>query len=290
MPLRLSLRELEVFCAIARHENVNRAAGDVALTQSAASQALARLEEALDVQLFDRHGRRLLLNEHGRLLLPRARALLDGALSLQGLFDGGALSLRLGASTTIASYVLPQRLAAFRRLDPDARLELTVGNTRAVVDAVAAFDVDLGLIEGPCHHPELELTPWLDDELVVFAAAGHPLTQARCTPQQLADAPWLLREPGSGTREEVERLLLPHLGRLRLDMELGDSEAIRHAVAAGLGVSCLSRRVVADALAAGRVAAVDAGLPPLRRTLYLVRHRDKAVTRGMQAFTRLQEG
>ncbi|WP_440216926.1 LysR family transcriptional regulator [Chromobacterium piscinae] len=286
MSLRISLRELEVFVAVAELDTVTRAAERVALTQSAASQALDRLEQGLGAKLFDRVGRRLLINEHGRLLLPRARALLDAAGDVQGLFDGGGLALRIGASTTIANYLLPSLLAAFRRDWPQARLELEVANTRDIVEAVAAFRVDFGLIEGPCHHPELLASPWRQDELLVFAAVSHPLAGRKVAAAELAEAEWILREAGSGTREEVERVLLPHLMRLSISMELGHSEAIKHAVAAGLGVSCLSRHVVADLLATGSVVEVDADLPLLTRTLYRVQHRDKAIGRGMAAFDR----
>ena len=138
MTLRFSLRELEVFCAVARHDNVGRAADAVSLTQSAASQALARLEQALGQRLFDRHGRRLGLNENGRLLLPRAQALLGEAEECQALLTGGALSLRLGASTTIASYLMPAELARFRRAYPGAAVRRTVGNTARVAAAALA--------------------------------------------------------------------------------------------------------------------------------------------------------
>ena len=284
MSLKFSLRELEVFCAVARHDHVGLAAEAVALTQSAASQALARLEQGLGQTLFDRHGRRLVLNENGRLLLPRAQALLDGAEELQALLDGGALSLRLGASTTIAGYLLPAELARFRAAQPSARVQLMVGNTAQVASAVATMEVDFGLIEGACHEPELLVSAWRDDELVVIAPPGHALARRRPTRAQLAAAPWLLRESGSGTREEVERWLLEHVGEVQVDMELGDSAPILRAVAAGLGLSCLPASVVADALAAGAVAAVRTGLPPLTRQLRLVRHRERPVTRGMRAF------
>lgn len=296
MPLRFTLRELDVFCAIARQDNVHRAAKTLALTQSAASQALARLEEALGRELFDRHGRRLVLNENGRLLLPRAQALLDQAEELQSLLgvgaegaggEGAPFSLKIAASTTIANYLVPAQLAALRRAHPQARVALTVGNTGEVVAAVAALEVDFGLIEGPSHHPELHIEPWREDDLIVFAAATHPLAIGHCSLQDLADAPWLLREAGSGTREEVERSLLPLLGRMNVDMELGDSEAIKRAVAAGLGVSCLSSSVVADLLAQGAVVALTdrvPGLPPLKRMLHCIRHRDRALTRGTARF------
>jgi DNA-binding transcriptional LysR family regulator len=284
MAMRLTLRELEVFTTVADAGTVTRAADQLALTQSAASQALASLESGLGVTLFDRVGRRLQLNEHGRLLLPRARALLDAAHGVEQLFDGAAASLRLGASTTIANYLLPSWLARFRAAHPDAWVELEVANTRDIVEAVAGFAVDVGFIEGPCHHPELTVTPWRDDELVVFAGAGHPLAGRQVTLAELAQAPWILREAGSGTREEVERLLLPELGALPVALEIGHSEAIKHLVAAGMGVSCLSRVVVADLLAAGTLVEIDAALPALHRSLYRVMHRAKAVTRGLAAF------
>lgn len=284
MPLRVTLRELEVFAAVAEQGTVTRAADCVALTQSAASQAVDKLETHLGARLFDRVGKRLVLNEHGRLLLPRARALLDAAADMQGLFDGAAMFLKLGASTTIANYLLPPLLAAFRRDWPQARLELEVANTHDIVEAVAAFRVDFGLIEGPSYHPDLHTTIWRQDELVVFVAARHALAGRRVALEELADADWILREQGSGTREEVDRLLLPHLRHLNLCMELGHSEAIKRAVAAGLGVSCLSRRVVAELLASGELAEVDCALPPLSRALYRIQHRDKTITRGMAAF------
>lgn len=287
MTLKLSLRELEVFAAIADAESVTRASDALAMSQSAASQALAQLEGALGAALFDRVGRRLQLNENGRSLLPRARALLDEAAALQGMFGSAVLSLRLGASTTIANYLLPQRLAVLRRDWPQCKVALQVANTRDIVAAVAALRVDFGLIEGPCHHPELHATPWLQDELVLIAARDHPLARQPLSRERLAAAPWLLREAGSGTREEVERVLLPELGSLQLEMELGDSEAIKRAVAAGLGISCLSRRVVAELLADGSLVELDSGLPPLARTLWCVRHRDRPAGRSMQAFLQL---
>lgn len=282
MSLRLTLRELEVFVAICEETNVTRAAQRLAMTQSAASQSLSTLESTLGSALFDRVGRRLVSNEHGRLLLPKARAMLDLGQEAQSLFSGAGAHLRLGASTTIANYLLPQRIARFRLNTPAARLELMVGNTEEVVAAVAALRVDVGFIEGPCHHPDLQVHPWREDELVVVVAPGHPFADQPPTLAALSGAEWILREAGSGTRQEVERLLMPRLGAFAVAMELGDSEAIKHAVSAGLGVSCLPRLVVAGEIERGELAALD--LPPLTRNLYRIMHRDKALTRGMTQF------
>jgi len=252
------------------------------MTQSAASQSLSSLESALGVTLFDRVGRRLAVNENGRLLLPRARAMLDLGQDTQNLFAGPTARLRIGASTTVANYILPTRIAAFRQAHPQGGLELLVGNTEEIVAAVAALRVDVGFIEGPCHHPQLQVTPWRDDELVVVVGGGHPFAGRPPTLEMLAGAEWILREPGSGTRQEVERLLLPRLGTFAVAMELGDAEAIKHAVAAGLGVSCLPRRVVGEYLDNGRLHEI--ALSGLRRSLYRIMHRDKVLTRGLSAF------
>jgi len=282
MQLRISFRELEVFVAICEQLTVTRAASVLSMTQSAASQSLSALESALGTVLFDRVGRRLVSNEHGRLLLPRARAILDLGLDAQNLFLRSAALLRLGASTTIANYLLPQRIAGFRSQNPETGIELMVGNTQETIAAVATFQVDVGFIEGPCHHPELRIEPWMEDELLVVVAANHPFAEGEPGLEQLAASSWILREAGSGTRQEVDRLLLPAIGMFSAVMELGDSEAIKYAVEAGLGISCLPRRVVAAQLKQGSLHALS--LPRLSRTLSRIMHRDKVMTRGMSDF------
>lgn len=291
--LRLTLRQLQIFVAVARHGSTLAAGDDIALSQSATSAAVNELERTLGLRLFDRVGRRLLLNESGRQLLPRAMALIDGAMQFEHAArdGGGALqSLRIGASTTVGNYVLPGVLAGLARTQPNAadsawRSRVVIGNTAVICDAVAAFELDVGLIEGACHQPALTVTPWLLDELVVVAASGSAVAQGdgRVTLRALRDAVWLLREPGSGTREATDQGLLPHLRSYRRSIELGSSEAIKHAVEAGLGVACLSHWVVDDAVASGRLVRLATTLPRLRRQFYMVWHRDKQLTPALQA-------
>ncbi|BEO62285.1 LysR family transcriptional regulator [Serratia marcescens] len=282
--MHITLRQLEVFTEVLKSGSTTQASVVLALSQSAVSAALADLEGQLGVQLFDRVGKRLVINEHGRLLYPKALALLEQAGEIEQLFrhDGGAL--RIAASSTIGNYMLPEMIARYRRDFPAAPLELNVGNSQDVIVAVADFRVDLGLIEGPCHMPELVTQPWLEDELVVFAAPDNPLTREPPTLEALANAPWILRERGSGTREVLDHLLLAHLPHFQLVMELGNSEAIKHAVRHGIGISCLSRRVVAEQLASGTLVELPLPLPPLRRTLYLIRHRQKHISNALQRF------
>jgi DNA-binding transcriptional LysR family regulator len=153
-----------------------------------------------------------------------------------------------------------------------------------VIHAVADFRVDVGLIEGPCHVSELVSEPWLEDELVVFAAPDAPILSGPITAESLGSAPWILRERGSGTREIVDYLLLSHLPQFELAMELGNSEAIKHAVRHGMGISCLSRRVIADQLEAGTLVELTLPFPRLSRTLYRIHHRQKHISKALSRF------
>ncbi|AUX94069.1 DNA-binding transcriptional regulator YeiE [Mixta gaviniae] len=282
--MHITLRQIEVFTEVLKSGSTTQASQQLALSQSAVSAALADLEAQLGVQLFDRVGKRLVLNEHGRLLYPRAVGLLEQAADIEQLFreDNGAI--RLYASSTIGNYLLPGMLAVWRRDYPQLPLELSVGNSQDVINAVADFRVDLGLIEGPCHLNDIVSEPWLEDELVVFAAPDAPLLQRPVTLESLAAAPWILREQGSGTREIVDYLLLSHLPQFQLALELGNSEAIKHAVRHGMGISCLSRRVIAEQLETGSLVEVAIPLPTLSRTLYRIHHRQKHISRALARF------
>ena len=148
---------------------------------------------------------------------------------------------------------------------------------------MADFRVDIGLIEGPCHEPDIISEPWLEDELVVFAAPDAPLLQP-VTLETLAAAPWILRERGSGTRDcRLPAAVAP--AAVSAGMELGNSEAIKHAVRHGMGISCLSRRVIADLLEAGTLTEVPVPLPRLTRTLYRIHHRQKHLSKALSRFS-----
>ena len=285
--LRLSLRQLEVFVATARGGSTRAAADHVARSQSAASAALADLENVLGVPLFDRVGRRLMLNENGRALLPKAGSLLDQAAEMEHLFAGEHdAPLRVAASLTIGEYLLPGLLARWKGEHPASPAHLMIGNTTEVIAAVAAFNVDVGFIEGPQTHPRLIVRPWLTDELVIVAAPTHALAGRTASLRDLREATWALREPGSGTREAVERWLLERVGSLRVDFELGSPEAIKRLVAAGVALGCLSREVVARELTHGTLVELATRLPRATRRLVMVLHRDKHLGRGAEDFVR----
>ena len=295
--MRLTLRQLLIFTAVADTGSTTAAGMHISLSQSATSGALNELENLLDVQLFDRIGKRLVLNDNGRALLPQARAVLDGAQDIEkrfGLIVPGAPNtpfstrLRVGASTTIGNYLLPPLVAGYLKKWPGTSVDVAIGNTRDVAASVSRLEVDMGLIEGPCHEPELDVLPWLEDELVIVAAPTHALVvddpQARVLLKSLRQTRWLLREPGSGTREAAEQALLPHLHHLQWDMEPGSTEAIKQAAAEGLGLACLSLCAVQDLVTLGRLVVLRTTLPRLTRRFYLIRHRQKRFTGNLQRF------
>lgn len=291
--LRVTLRQLQIFEAVARAGSTQAAAEHIALSQSATSAAIKELERTLTLPLFDRVGKRLLLNENGRALLPRAQALLEGAIDLAEMAQGTQdqlQALRVGASTTLGTYVLPGVLHGLlsgpARTAPSWHSRARIGNTAEICQALAAFELDVGLIEGPCRDPALHFTPWLTDELVIVAAPGSDVLRApgKVPVRALREQVWLLREPGSGTRETTDDALLPHLRQYARSIELGSSEAIKQAAAAGLGVACLSSWSVADWLQSGRLVRVPTTLPQLTRLCHIAVHRRKHITPALSAF------
>lgn len=292
--MALTLRQLEIFEKIAATGSVTRAGEELLLTQSAVSMALAQLEQVCANPLFERSGRRLLLNDSGRFLLKDAREILLAVKHveqrLQG--DSGHLvgELLVGGSTTIGNYLLPALLGAFARQYPKTRVELRVGNTLQVAEWLEAGYLDIAFVEGPCHSRGVVAVPWRDDELVVVTGPEHPWAGVESvTPEMLAMAPWIMREKGSGTREIFEDAMEKAGISYAIALEFGHTEAIKNGVASGLGVSCLSRVAVHRELEHGLL--VEAKNPlKLRRSLTLLKRRESFCTALLAAFLKLSGG
>ena len=205
----ITLRQLEIFEGVAASQHVTRAAERLLLSQSAVSMAIAELEKITGGPLFDRRGRRLLLNDRGRLLLPEAKEVLGRVRTMEQVLNEATKEpagvLRVGASTTIGNYMLPSLAGEFARLYRRAKALLIVGNTQQIETAVEDGELDLGLIEGPCHLASLSSVFWRQDELVVIVGPHHPWSPEKAASlEMLARAMWVMREKGSGTREVFE--------------------------------------------------------------------------------------
>ncbi|TRX75517.1 LysR family transcriptional regulator [Pseudomonas mangiferae] len=285
--MRFTLRQLQVFVAVAQQESVSRAAVSLSLSQSAASTSLTELERQTGCRLFDRAGKRLSLNALGRQVLPQAMALLEQAREIEDLLSGksGFGSLAVGATLTIGNYLATLLIGTFMQRHPECKVSLHVQNTANIVQQVAHYDIDLGLIEGDCQHPDLDVQPWVEDELVVFCAPGHPLAQhGRATLKELMEEAWILRELGSGTRRTFDRALGRYPLGLNVRLELEHTEAIKRAVESGLGISCISRLALRDAFRRGSLVPLETPELDLRRQFYFIWHRQKYQTAAMREF------
>lgn len=276
--MRYSLRQLEVFVEVARTESVSRAAVALGMSQSAASGALIELERQFDVRLFERAGKRVRLSALGRAVRPRAEAVLDHARELDGalLSRQEVGSLRVGATLTIGNYLAVPLLARFRRENPGAEPTLVIANTEEIARQMANFELDVALIEGEITHPDLEVIPWRQDELVVFCAASDRLARKRAlTDDDLRRVSWIVREQGSGTRQAFDRAMHGLLPALRIALTLQQTEAIKGAVAAGLGVGCVSRLALGDVLGPGGLRACRVPHRDFRRQFFFLLHKQK---------------
>ncbi len=284
-PARMSLRQLEAFCAVAMTGGVSAAALRMHRTQSAVSSAVAELEAALGTPLFERAGRGLRQTDAARRLLPRALEVIERAAELPGLALGApeqAERLRVGASRTIGPFLMPDLLARFGALRPQASVDLAVANTAELVARLHRLELDLAFVEGDTVAPGMSMTEWMSDALCLFARAGHPLAarftgtgagQAGAKPprrayvEALAQARWALREPGSGTLETFLRAAAPAIGAPRIGITVDDPLALQRIVASGDWLGCMSRRAVADALADGSLVELPSPNAAMRRAL-----------------------
>lgn len=289
-PILTTLKQWRLFLAVAETGSVAGAADRVSLTQPAVSQALGHLEAHLGEPLFDRVGRGLHLNGAGRRLLPEARVLLAQAAHCESLFRTPYLEVSLAATHTLGNYYLPPLLAAFRRRYAGARVSMEVINTRDAVDRLLALSVDLALVEGPVSHRLIAVEHWRDDVLVRVATPALAADLAR-QGRPSSEWPWVIREPGSGTRAVIEGRLGDAFPPAEQLLQLGAGEAVRQALLAGAGVGYVSEIAATTALGDGRLVPVPGEHERLVRPLYLLRHRQREQGAGERAlFALLFEG
>ena len=285
--MKYSLRQLEIFVAISRTTSVSRAAEALSLSQSATSSALSELERQFNLQLFDRVGKSLRINETGQQLLPLAVELLDRAKEIENQLRGhaGFGYMKIGATLTVGNYLATILVAKFLHDHPESRIQLQVHNTSTIVQQIANHELDLGLIEGDCNHPDIEVQPWIADELVVFSAPSHPLAnQPKVTIEQLLQEPWILREKGSGTRATFDVAFHNNHSKLKIRLELEHTEAIKRAVESGLGIGSISRLALKDAFLRGTLVPISTPNLKLERFFYFLWHKQKYQTTGMREF------
>jgi DNA-binding transcriptional LysR family regulator len=289
----MTLEQLRIFAEVAQRAHITNAAKALNMTQSAVSAAVNALETRHGVILFDRVGRSIVLNQAGRVFLQEAQLVLSQAKAaeaalndLAGLMRG---ELSVMASLTVGGYWLPKRLAHYHAAYPGVTLKVRMGNTEAVADAVDAGLVELGLVEGPVDRPMLSSHIIATDEMIVVVSPGHPWAKLdSLSVAQLAASPWIVREPGSGTRHTFEDMLARHgaaFSSLGIAIVLPGNEAVLGAVEAGLGATFVSRSAASSQLRGGLL--VEVAFPAIPRPFYLLRHKSRYCSKAAAAFENL---
>jgi len=286
--MHLTLRQLTVFEAVARHLNYTRAADEMYLSQPAVSMQIRQLEEAVGLPLFERLGRKIHLTEAGRELyhyaqligrqLKEAEEVLE---ALKGLHKG---RLAISVAST-ANYFATRLLAAFKQEFAGVAISLDVTNRRTLLRQLEHNEVDLAIMGRPPEDADLVAEPFMDNPLVVIAPAGHPLADQREIPMaRLADELFVVRERGSGTRIAMEKSFSEQGRSLRTGMEMTSNEAIKQAVEAGLGLGIVSLHTLELELATGRLIVLDVEGFPILRQWHVVHRREKRLSPIATAF------
>jgi LysR family transcriptional regulator, low CO2-responsive transcriptional regulator len=277
-----TLHQLKVFEAAARHGSFTRAAEELFLTQPTVSMQIKQLTKSVGLPLFEQVGKRLYLTEAGRELFATCRQIFETidqfqmkVADLKGLKQG---QLRLAVITT-AKYFIPRLLGPFCELYPGIDIALQVTNHEGILERMTSNLDDLYIMSQVPEHMDVNCQAFLENPLVVLAPMNHPLAHEKNIPiQRLAEEPFIMREPGSGTRRSVQQLLDEHQVTVKVKLELGSNEAIKQAIAGGLGISVLSRHTLMPEPAVSEVTILDVEHFPIKRDWYMVYPNGKQIS------------
>ena len=290
--MQFTLRQLEVFLAVAKTGNLTKAAHQLKMSQSAASSSLKDLESQFNLLLFDRIGKRLQLNQKGHQLRFRADNLMAQALELeQSLMNADEINeIKVGATLTIANFLALELVSQYLRKYNEAPISLEINNTEHIVEQVLNYELDIGMIEGETHHPQLTIIPWRDDQLNLFCSPEHPFAKIlKINDLDLLKAKWILREPGSGTRQTFNRAMHGLIPKIKILLELKETEAIKRAVKQNIGIGCLSEISLREEFERGDLVRIETSDRDFSRKLYLILHKQKHISSSLKNWIDLCE-
>lgn len=289
--MSITLRQLEIFIAVADTAQVTKASKKLFVTQSAVSMALAELENQLGGSLFDRHGRSLLLNARGRYLLPLAKDITCQVSNIETVMserndtlDG---TINAVASTTLGNYILPYLIGAFKRVHPNVHVNLLVYNTRYAEKLVFDKEMDIGFVEGPLPgREEIEWRPWFEDELVVLCGPTDPLAHNETfdISRDLKGKKWIMRESGSGTAATIRERFGKYMEDVNVVMEMGHPEAVKRSVESGAGITCLSSLSICREAENGWLKGLKVEGLDMKRQLRIIQRKDTVISDALEEF------
>ncbi|MGV2987555.1 LysR family transcriptional regulator [Vibrio sp. E150_011] len=287
MNTNISLKQLKVFVAVTQHQTLTAASDTLFLSKAAVSMSLSELEKQIGHALFDRVNNRLVINQEGQKLLPLADELLSRSKDIESLFSEEQSfrgQLRIGASDTIGNQVAPYLLSEYRQTFQHKAQQLFISNSALICQKLVDYELDIGLIEGKTLHPELESTPFSEDEMCIVASVSHPLAHAGVIDLSLLEnSEWILREPGSGTREFFLRTVAPRIEVWHEAFQLNTTEAILNCVSSGLGLACISKLAAQTAIQDGRICELPVSLD-MKRRFWLLFHKEKYQSPLLRSF------
>lgn len=274
---------MRVFITVADKKNFSKAAKALNLTQPAVSFQIQTLEQYYQTMLFDRVNRHVKLTSAGELLLDYAVHMnnLQAELekNMQQLTGHVKGELLIGASTTIGEYILPYVVGSFKKEYPDVNVTIQIMNTELIEGMVENKNFDLGIVEGPIKNEKLTTQEFLDDELMLTVPAGHPWAEKRRIKlEELSDYPFIIREPGSGSRFVFEQALIDaefDIENLDIVMELGNTTSIKSAILSGLGISVISKWAIKDLVRQGKVVPIAIEGMRMKRKFNIIKNDEK---------------
>ncbi|TDF92311.1 LysR family transcriptional regulator [Paenibacillus piri] len=280
---------LKVFVAVTEQSNFSRAAEQLNLSQPGVSLHIRNLEQELGAKLLHRSPKQVKLTEAGSILYRHAKQILslyhEAKEEIRHLQHAVTGSLTIGASFTIGEYVMPRLLAEFTGLYPQVDIRVNIGNTGEITQAVRANELDLGLVEGSVAYPDVEIKPYMKDEMILVAPPGHPLSSRRAVEAgMLDDQVWVLRETGSGTRAFSDAFIRDAGLSVKRSFIFNSSQGVKESVAAGLGIAILSRLVVRKELESGEICELPVKGMKLTRDFLLIRSKSLPMTMAMSVF------
>ena len=287
--MSLTFRQLEIFITVARLENITKAAEKLGLTQAAVSMAINEIEKLLNDNLFDRVGRRVVLNEYGRMILPKAIELMGRIRDFESyLYSDKDIKghLVIGATRTIGTFIVPGLINQFIKQYNNVKFKLVVANTKTICELIDQYELDIGFIEGICTSESAEKFFWMKDLMYIFSSNNNPLaSQEDVTPEDCEKSEWVLREKGSGTREIFENAVSNKFKILNVMAEIGSIGAIKALIENSNFLSCLSFEAIKNEVKEGKFKILNVPWLNIERDLNILFHKDKQKTNLLRNFT-----
>ena len=288
----MDLNRLRVFHAVANSGSFTRASEELFLTQPGISKHVKQLEESLGIRLFDRLGKTVILTQAGEVLFESTKKVFETISETRARIDdlktmnGG--QLKIGASFTAGIYIVPGYVGRFNRMYPKVDVSLDISLSGRIAEKIVSNELDIGFIGAPCEDSRVVAKKFLEDRLVLIIAKGHSWRGQRFVGlDELSDRPFVVSKKGSGTRAFVEKRMEKEGVSIKKKIEFGNTEAVKKAVSAGIGVSILSEYAVEDAKASGEIETVPLTDPEFKRLFYYAWRKDKYLTKATREFIKL---